>query len=229
MSAKQKINPNPFLRRSKSPGSTGKTILIVTEGKKTEPDYLNGLRNHLKLQAVDVRVVKADGTDALSVVTHAVELRDQRRREAKRGCAVSYDSVWAVFDTERADTNPKLNDALQKAKDHNINVALSNPCFEFWILLHDEYTTAQFAKCENVIRRIKERHLPDYEKGRVDADKYIPKIPAAVYNSERCREYHKTAGASGNPSTAVDLLVREMNEATRSHYRLNLDATDRPS
>lgn len=226
MSAKRRTKPNPFSRRPQSPGSTGKTILIVTEGEKTEPNYLKGLRNHLKLQAADIRVVKADGTDALSVVKHAVELRGQRRREARRGCTVPYDSVWAVFDTERADTNLKLNDALQKATAHKINVALSNPCFEFWVLLHDEYTTAQFTKCENVIRRIKDRHFPDYEKGNVNAEQYLPKIPTAIRNSEQCREYHKTAGVDGNPSTDVDLLVREMNDATRKHYRLNLETNE---
>ena len=226
MSAKRRTKQNPFLRRSKSPGSTGKTILIVTEGEKTEPNYLIGLRNHLKLQAADIHVVKADGTDPLSVVGCAVELRDQRKREAKRGCTVPYDSVWAVFDTERADTNPKLNDALQKARGQKVNVALSNPCFEFWILLHDEYTTAQFAKCEDVIRRIKDRHFPGYEKRSVDADQYIPKIPAAIRNSEQCREYHKMAGVDGNPSTDVDLLVREMNDATRKHYRLKLEENE---
>ena len=131
-----------------------------------------------------------------------------------------YDSVWAVFDTERADTNPKLNDALQKAKANRINVALSNPCFEFWLLLHDEFTTASFANCESVIRRIKDRYLPNYEKGNVDMDQYIPKIPIAVQNADHCRKYHKTAGVGGNPSTDVDLLVHEMNDATRPHYRL---------
>jgi len=205
------------------PRSSGKKILIVTEGEKTEPDYLKGLRKHLKLNAVDIEIMKAAGTDAFSVVDYAIKVRNDRRREARRGCTVPYDSVWAVFDTERADTNPKLNDALQKAKSNKINVALSNPCFEFWLLLHYEYTTAQFAKCGNVIRRIKDNWSPNYEKSKVDIDKYIPKIPTAVEHAERCREHHKTAGVGGNPCTKVDLLVREMNDTTRPHNRLKFN------
>jgi hypothetical protein len=225
MSAKRQKSRNPFSRRSQSPGSTGKTILIVTEGLKTEPDYLKGLRNHLKLKAVDIEIMKAPGTDALSVVDCAIEIRDDRKREARRGCTVPYDSVWAVFDTERADTNPKLNDALQKAKANRINMALSNPCFEFWLLLHDEFTTAPFAKCENVIRRIKDKYSPGYEKNNIPVESYILKIPTAVRNAEQCQQHHKTAGTEGNPSTGVYLLVREMNEATRKHFRLNLTLT----
>ncbi len=222
MSARRQKSRNPFSRRSQSPGSTGKTILIVTEGLKTEPDYLKGLRNHLKLKAVDIEIMKATGTDALSVVDYAIEMRDDRKIEARRGCTVPYDSVWAVFDTERADTNPKLKEAIHKAGVHKIDLAISNPCFEFWLLLHDEFTTAPFVKCENVIRRIKDKYLPDYEKNNIPVESYIPKIPTAVRNAEQCQNYHKTAGTDGNPSTDVHLLVREMNEATRKHFRLDL-------
>ncbi|MCJ7481976.1 MAG: RloB family protein [Thermodesulfovibrionales bacterium] len=222
MSVKRQKNRNPFSRRSMVPRSSGKAILIVTEGEKTEPDYLEGFRKHLKLQAVDIEITNADGTDALSVVDYAIKLRDERKREVKRGCTIPYDSVWAVFDTERADTNPKLKDALHKAGVYKINVAISNPCFEFWLLLHDEFTTAPFAKCENVIRRIKDKFLPDYEKGNIPVESYIIKIPTAVRYAEQCQHHHKTAGTEGNPSTGVYLLVREMNEATREHFRLDL-------
>jgi len=225
MNARRSKNRNPFSRHSLVPRYSGKTLLIVTEGKRTEPDYLKGLRSHLKLNAVDIEIMNAPGTDALSVVDCAIEMRDDRKLEARRGCTVPYDSVWAVFDTERADTNPKLNDALQKAKANRINVALSNPCFEFWLLLHDEFTTAPFPKCENVIRRIKDKFVPDYEKSNIPVSSYIIKIPTAVRNAEQCQHHHKMAGVDGNPSTRVHLLIREMNEATRKHFRLNLTLT----
>ncbi|MCJ7482883.1 MAG: RloB family protein [Thermodesulfovibrionales bacterium] len=194
--------------------------MIVTEGEETEPNYFKGLRNRLRLSSVEVEIMKADGTDALSVVDYAINMREKRKREAKHSCTVPFDSVWAVFDTERASINPKLKDALHKADIKKINVALSNPCFEFWLLLHDEFTTAPFLKCKNVIRYIKEKHLPDYEKGNIPVENYIRKIATAVCNAERCQKHHKTAGTDDNPSTRVHLLVCEMNEATRVHSRL---------
>ncbi len=222
MSVKQNSGRNTFSRRS-APGATGKTLLIVTEGKRTEPDYLTGLRNHLKLYAADIKIIPADGTDPLSIVNYAIRLLEERKRAAKRGCTVPYDAVWAVFDTERVDTNPKLNDAMQKARAHNINIAISNPCFEFWLLLHDEYTTAPFVKCENVIRRIKERYIADYDKTNIPVIHYIPaKVPQAIINAAKCRQHHHDAGVKGNPSTDVDKLVREMNDATRPHFRIEL-------
>lgn len=221
MIARRRNSSRLFARRSSSPGSTGKVILIVTEGEKTEPHYLKGLRNHLRLSAAEIEVVPA-AVDALSLVNRAMELRDERKIKVRQSCAVRYDSVWVVFDTDRADTNPRLNDALQKAQANKINVALSNPCFEFWLLLHDEYTTAPFNNCAEVIRRIKDRYLPDYKKANIQMDYFIPKIPHAVRRAGQCRQHHNSAGTDGNPSTGVDLLVHEMNEATRPHYRIGL-------
>lgn len=220
MSPRKRNLRESSLRRSQSPGYSGRTILVVTEGEKTEPLYLGGLRNHLKLHAADIYIINTPGTDALTIVKEAISHRDQRKREAKHGCTVPYDSVWAVFDTERADTNPNLHAARQLANSRGIYIALSNPCFEFWILLHDEYTTAPFMSCAEVIRRIRDRFNRAYEKSYPTVSEYLPKIQFAVRNSERCRIHHRASGGDGNPSTGVDLLVREMNDATRPHFRL---------
>ncbi len=202
--------------------SSGKTILIVTEGEKTEPSYLVALRNCLRLSSADIVVSKADGTDPVSVVNFAIERAAERRRKAKKTTIVPYDSVWAVCDTERYDTNPKLKEAIRIAKEKKINLALSNPCFEFWILLHFEYSTAQFASCGDVIRRIKsEGHIPNYDKGKLPNEVLIERIPIAVTNSEKCRAYHTKAGIEGkNPFTDIDILVRDMNLATRPNLRI---------
>jgi len=223
MSPRKRNLRESSLRRSQSPGYSGKTILVVTEGEKTEPIYLSGLRYHLKLSAAEIQIINAPGTDAPTIVNKAISLRDQRKREVKLGRAVLYDSVWAVFDTERADTNPRLHDALQLARSRKINVALSTPCFEFWILLHDTFTTTPFTNCTEVIHRIRAGFNPGYEKSNPTVPEYLPKTQIAVRNSERCRIHHRTSGGDGNPSTGVDLLVREMNDATRPHLRLKLD------
>ena len=57
-------------------------------------------------------------------------MRDQRRRkQADR----DFDEVWCIFDTDEHKNLPHaLNDAIQS----RINVAVSNPCFELWLVLH---------------------------------------------------------------------------------------------
>ncbi len=220
---KNKSGNNWAWRQKRNFVSSGKTILIVTEGEKTEPSYLTALRDRLRLSSADVVVSKADGTDPVSVVNFAIENAAERKRRAKKSTIiVPYDSVWAVFDTERYDTNPKLKEAIMIAKGKKINLAISNPCFEYWILLHFEYTTAQFASCDDVIRRIRDcGYVRDYKKGDIPTEILIPKIPIAVKYAEKCRTYHVTAGVEGkNSSTDIDILVRDMNFATRPGLRI---------
>ncbi len=206
-----------YTRRS-SPGLMGKSILIVTEGEKTEPTYLSELRKNLNLHSADI--VPLPRKDPLSLIKESLRYRDRRKRETKRGCAVLYDAVWVVLDAEQANNNPKLPEALRLAREENINIALSNPCFEYWILLHDIYTTSPFRNCGEVLQRIKKDVDSNYEKNALNAISYIPKIPTAIKHSQQCRTHHQKIGGDHNPSTDVDILVLEMNESTRPHFRI---------
>ena len=46
-------------------------VLIVCEGKKTEPYYFRGLRLHYRLSSANIEIMPADGTDPLSIVSFA--------------------------------------------------------------------------------------------------------------------------------------------------------------
>ena len=87
------------------------------------------------------------------------------------------------------------------------------PCFEFWILLHFNYSTAPFnraggkSSCERVISKLN-AHLPIYQKGLKNIyDLLAPKTAAAILNAKRLqRENARTD--STNPSTRVHELVQ---------------------
>ena len=102
-----------------------------------------------------------------------------------------------------------------------IRFAVSDPCFEFWLLLHGEYTTSSFPDCDSVIKRL-EKHWPAYSKGHPPSLPFLEKLPVAVTNAQRCREHHETSGGDGNPSTKVDILAKSLNAATRSHLQFQL-------
>ncbi len=202
---------------------SGKAFLIVTEGEKTEPNYFIALRNHLQIAATDVQILHPEGTDPLTLMREAIQLRDERKRMARKGVAIAYDEVWVVFDLEKPhDERRKLAVAAMALKEAaGIQFALSDPCFEYWLLLHEEYTTAQFADCDTVVERLK-RHWNDYAKGLTPTSKFLEKLPTAVLHAERCRRHHETTGGDGNPSTKVDILARHLNSATRSHLQFML-------
>ena len=202
------------------------TFLIVTEGSKTERQYFVALRNRLKLTAAEVDIKHPEGTDPRTLVNYAISKRDERKRESRRNNLVAeYDEVWVVFDLERIhDERRKLAPAaIMLAKNSGINLAISDPCFEYWLLIHHEFTTSPFEDCDSVIQRLK-RHQ-SYAKNIPipTTDDILNLLGAAIRNSERCRQCHFDAASDGNPSTDVDFLALKLNQAARLHLQIKLD------
>ena len=72
--------------------------------------------------------------------------------------------MYCVFDT---DTDPikqrEIDEAIRQAGHSNVEIVLSNPCFEVWFILHFGYTSKQFQSNEEVLRELR-KNIPDYEK-----------------------------------------------------------------
>ncbi len=207
---------------------SGKKFLIVTEGEKTEPNYFKKLRVRLGLKTIDVEIVHPEGTDPRALVCEAIRLRSKRENEAKkRFDRVKYDEVWVVFDLEKIHDERRLlaREAIDQAKAQNIRVAYSDPSFEYWLLLHEEYTASEFNGSNEVIVRLK-KYFQEYAKNQEFPPEFIEKIPTAVTHTERCRQHHKTStgrdGMDRNPYTDVDCLVRSVNESARPESRFPL-------
>ena len=203
---------------------SGHAFLIVTEGLKTEPNYLKALCNCLRLAPADVDIDHPEGTDPITLTRRAINLRDARKIDAKKGFLIPYDEVWVVFDLEKPhDERRKLAKeamALKEAK--GLYFAISDPCFEFWLLLHEKLTTHLFLDSNEVEKEFR-GFWKDYTKSWSPPIKFIEKLPVAVKNAEYCRNYHKSSDGDGNPSTGVDKLVRSLNSATRLYRQFTLD------
>ena len=148
-----------------------------------------------------MEILHPEGTDPLTLTHEAIRIRDERKEFAEKGFAIPYDEVWVVFDLEKPHGNRRKRAVqaknLKEAK--GIKFALSDPCFEFWLLLHEEYTTASFEDCHKVIKQL-EAHWKNYSKGQSPTPEFLGKIPIAVVHAERCRKRHETSGGDGNPS-----------------------------
>jgi hypothetical protein len=211
---------NAFSRFRSDFPSSGQSFLIVTEGLKTEPNYLELLRKRLHLAAADVEIVHPNGTDPVTLTKRAIELRDARKKQARRNLAIEYDEVWVVFDLEKPhDQRRQLAVQAQALKGvQGLKFAVSDPAFEYWLLLHEHYTTAPFSDCDALVRHLKE-FWTDYDKSHSPSPEFLEKLPTAVMHAERCRKFHQQVGGVKNPSTDVDNLVRSLNLATRLHLQ----------
>jgi hypothetical protein len=122
------------LRRKAPRRAPRKRLLVLCEGAVTEPKYFQAFRHEYRSQLVDVEVVPESGVPKTLVET-AVERKKLADREARRyrDPYLKYDEVWCVFDV---DEHPNLAEAKQQALANELHLAVSNPCFELWILLH---------------------------------------------------------------------------------------------
>lgn len=170
-------------------------VLVVCGAEKTEPRYFDGLKQAYRNSAVNV-TIKKKGASPEDVVRYAVKLRDQSRG--------AYEETWCVLDVDDFD----LTRSISLARKHRVNLAISNPCFEYWLLLHFESCSAYLAGCSEVVRRLV-KHVPHYEKNELKFADFGPWVEPAV---ERVREIGCELGGEHrrNPSSGVWALVGQI-------------------
>jgi hypothetical protein len=190
-----------------------KKIVIVCEGKLTEPRYFQDFLTLQNSTLVSVQTIGGCGVP-VSVVERAVSEREALLATARR-TRDSFDAafeVWAVFDRD-AHPHTQVPDAFALAAENEIKVAYSNPCFEVWGLMH----FALWAKPghhHETQRDLKERldgycHTNNPLMNVVLLDR---KYPDAVRNAQMASTRREEEGSSiyGDPSTSVYLLTERI-------------------
>jgi len=110
-----------------------------------------------------------------------------------------------VFDI---DEHPLIPEAKDQAKANGIELAISNPCFELWALLHfrDQRAHIERGKVQHLCRS----HMRGYEK-ELDYETLQPKYSDAVRRAGDLEKWHGSRGTVGaNPSSTVYRLVERI-------------------
>lgn len=171
-------------------------LLVVCGGERTEPDYFRGLKTEVRNPAVHVRV-KARGAAPAELVRYARSL-------APIG-ADEFDEVWCVVDRDEF----AIQSAAARAADLDVQLAVSNPCFELWLLLHHQDCTAPLGDASAVLRRLK-RHVPAYQKAELRFADFKTGVPDALRRAEHLDPSGCDYGC--DPSSGVWKLVRRIVE-----------------
>jgi RloB-like protein len=183
-----------------------KRILVLCEGQNTEPQYLLGFKQWCRNPLVRVVVDHEHGVP-LTLVQRAKDSKAEADRQAarERDDNVAYDEVWCVFDT---DEHPNLDRACQMARDNDIEVALSNPCFELWLLLH--FRESPGVQGRKDLARLLRKHVHAYDK-HIDFGDYEHGYDSAVARAKRLDTTAQTDGEDRrNPTTGVHRLTESI-------------------
>jgi hypothetical protein len=176
-------------------------FLIVCEGTVTEPAHFKAVR-HVERCLVELEI--NPGGAPKQLVERAVELKEQANRDARRrrDDNLKYEEVWCVFDV---DDHRMIPEAKEQAQANDVDVAISNPCFELWVLLHfqDQHAYIDRGNVQHLCRT----YMPGYEK-RLNYEILGPKYSDAVQRAIDLEKWHDSRGTPGeNPSTMIHKLV----------------------
>jgi hypothetical protein len=187
-----------------------KRFVIVCEGTKTERIYFNRYRK--RDSGLKIETPKCKVTDPKNLVKYANGCVNEFDLDFKFG-----DELWVVFDCDSC-----TDDQIQKAKKaarKDLKFCFSNPCFEFWYLLHFINYSGRI-DTRDTIERL-EQYIPGYQKNMEVYDQLEPTRDNAMHRSKDLNRTHSSNGvtllsAQSNPSTQVFKIVDRIIKLTKT-------------
>lgn len=163
-------------------------------GQVTEVEYVEYLQESLGLSAVSIRSMKeAKAPDQL------IGVASQSTGE--------YDQVWVVCDVD--DYGAKMQAAVGDAAARNVKLAVSNPCFEIWLIFHCESCGAlSTAQAQKRAAQLGLTYGKNFKSIRVSAIRGA--YNDADLRAKGARATHvknRLTTPNDSPSSGVDLLV----------------------
>jgi hypothetical protein len=128
---KELVNPATHVRDAR-------LYMVVVEGAKTEWNYFHALQKQDFIPKDRVHIEPAKPQEHKSSPKHLIACAEEKFNAITN--RLIDDECWIVFDVESLSRNDKreqqVREAIDVARDQKWFVALSNPCFEVWYLLH---------------------------------------------------------------------------------------------
>ena len=188
--------------------------LIICEGKKTEPNYFNGLKKEINRKygkKIDVIIpnidIKGTGLNTISLIKYAEKKVNQSNK--------IYGKVWVVFDKDDY-PDDQFDTAIKNCE---YNIAWSNPNFELWILSHFKKIN-RFISKDNILieldKEFQKNNLGKYMKNDSNLFNKITLNKDFKKAIENCKEMEKInkkgKPSKRNPMTKVYKIVEELEE-----------------
>ena len=199
----------PAVKRRAASREPKRRFTLFCEGRNTEPAYFDAIKRAYPSALIEIRIESGAGVPHTIAEKAAAFARKTRR---KKDSFEEGDEVWAVFDR---DQHPRFQEAVALCKQKGIEVARSNPCFEVWLILHEQ----DYAKpnSRHQVQRVLQNLRPEYNKKGSKIlyfDDLVTRVEVAEQRGEKLLKRSEKGGEPyGNPSTTVGRLCRAIREA----------------
>jgi len=202
-----------FIFRTKSQKKPLRSIIRIFSNGETEINYFNEQKNAIKKRCGlsnnrNIKIIPIYQNQSIKKSLQTI-IKQYPERILKDN-----DKIFCVFDVDNTDDS-HLEQAL-KSKPRYVDLILSNPCFEFWLLLHFRYHN-QSMTIDEAATKIK-NFLPTYTKPNIQPYFSIlkPREETAIKYAKQVRREHQKNGYElnsriANPHTHMDSVVELLN------------------
>lgn len=188
------------LKRRTSRRRELRTVYVFCEGEKSEPDYLGGIKR--------LEVVRGQVSLKIEVDPQSAAPKNIVERAIKKISDPEIDECWCIFDVEAPRSHPNIEKVVELALRKGVKVAVSNPCFELWLVLHRQDYSA-YVNTADIVKTSKD--LEKRSGKSIDPSFYMDHIANAVERADKLRAMHQKNGTTfprDNPSSGMSDFIR---------------------
>lgn len=170
MIAKKK--PHIPTKRLSNIKSSRKLFVIASEGTKTEPDYFKNLKRIVNNASITIKSLTSNtGTSPGGLLKRISKYLEENE-------ITDQDEAWIVMDRDQWDKDHIIKVINWTKENKHYGLALTNPKFEYWLLLHfeDGKGVQTSSECPDKLKR----YLPNYDKSLSIKSFDLQKVKKAV-------------------------------------------------
>ena len=147
-------------------------IIIAAEGRETEKQYFAEFSD----KRVHVKVLST-GEDNHSAPQHVIERLTSFREEFQIG---EGDELWLMVDVDRWQLAEIAREAIQR----EYQLAISNPCFEVWLLCHFQDPPSDVSGCQPIEDALRIALGGSYNKANLILSQFVDVLDLAIQRAE---------------------------------------------
>lgn len=184
--------------------------VLAVEGAETEPAYFRALEESdlIPCHRVKLHVVSpGQHASAPLYILGAAEA------ETRKIALQPYDEVWLVFDVDERSGGGRLQQIIHTVKDaqnRGWHVAISNPCFELWLLLHVSNAVAGVTPLGESVTGLLRAAIGGYSKRATPAECRTAEAITRAITAARSLDGDPDALCPPFPSTRLYLLMERL-------------------